>query len=154
VVYACALRKSRFSICAKDVRAIVACGFASLAAAVDSAPTGTPDAALSPVVVTATRLAQSSFDLPVAIDRVERIAIRQGQWQVNLSESLDAVPGASVESRQNYAQDLQISIRGFGARSSFGVRGVRLYSDGIPERCRMARASFRSSIWVRPITSK
>jgi iron complex outermembrane recepter protein len=97
-----------------------------------AAPTGTPDAALSPVVVTATRLAQSSFDLPVAIDRVERIAIRQGQLQVNLSESLDAVPGASVESRQNYAQDLQISIRGFGARSSFGVRGVRLYSDGIP----------------------
>ncbi|MGA2707103.1 MAG: TonB-dependent receptor family protein [Steroidobacteraceae bacterium] len=89
-------------------------------------------AALSPVVITATRLAQASFDLPVAIDRVERAAIQPGKLQVNLSESLDTVPGASVESRQNYAQDLQISIRGFGARSSFGVRGVRLYSDGIP----------------------
>ena len=42
------------------------------------------------------------------------------------------VPGVSAESRQNYAQDLQLSVRGFGARSSFGVRGVRLYSDGIP----------------------
>ncbi len=42
------------------------------------------------------------------------------------------MPGVSVQSRQNYAQDLQISSRGFGARSSFGVRGVRLYSDGIP----------------------
>jgi iron complex outermembrane receptor protein len=42
------------------------------------------------------------------------------------------VPGVSAESRQNYAQDEQLSVRGFGARSSFGVRGVRLYSDGIP----------------------
>src|SRR5208282_2012616 len=89
-------------------------------------------AALSPVVITATRLAQASFDLPVAIDRVERAAIQPGKLQVNLSESLDTVPGVSAESRQNYAQDLQISVRGFGARSSFGVRGVRLYSDGIP----------------------
>ena len=42
------------------------------------------------------------------------------------------VPGVSAQNRQNYAQDLQLSVRGFGARSSFGVRGVRLYSDGIP----------------------
>ncbi len=55
-----------------------------------------------------------------------------GQFQVNLSESLITVPGVSVQSRQNYAQDLQLSVRGFGARSSFGVRGLRLYSDGIP----------------------
>jgi iron complex outermembrane receptor protein len=45
---------------------------------------------------------------------------------------LITVPGVSVQSRQNYAQDLQLSVRGFGARSSFGVRGIRLYSDGIP----------------------
>jgi iron complex outermembrane receptor protein len=87
---------------------------------------------LSPVVVTATRIAESSFDLPVSIDRVDRRTIADGQLQVNLSESLITVPGVSVQSRQNYAQDLQLSIRGFGARSSFGVRGLRLYSDGIP----------------------
>src|SRR5690606_3799263 len=52
--------------------------------------------------------------------------------QVDLSERLDRVPGLLVRDRQNYAQDLQLSIRGFGARSSFGVRGVRLYVDGIP----------------------
>jgi hypothetical protein len=40
--------------------------------------------------------------------------------------------GLQIQNRQNYAQDLQISIRGFGARSTFGVRGVRLYVDGIP----------------------
>ena len=87
---------------------------------------------LSPIVVTATRFAESSLDLPVSIDRVDRRAIETGQLQVNLSESLITVPGVSVQSRQNYAQDLQLSIRGFGARSSFGVRGLRLYSDGIP----------------------
>jgi iron complex outermembrane recepter protein len=84
------------------------------------------------VVVTATRIAESSFDLPVSIDRVDRRTIASGQLQVNLSESLMTVPGVSAQSRQNYAQDLQLSVRGFGARSSFGVRGVRLYSDGIP----------------------
>jgi iron complex outermembrane recepter protein len=87
---------------------------------------------LSAVVVTATRIAQDSRDLPVSIDRVEARTIRLGQLQVNLSESLDTVPGVSAQNRQNYAQDLQLSVRGFGARSSFGVRGVRLYSDGIP----------------------
>ena len=87
---------------------------------------------LSAIVVTATRVAESSFDLPVSIDRVDRRAIATGQPQVNLSESLITVPGVSVQSRQNYAQDLQLSVRGFGARSSFGVRGLRLYSDGIP----------------------
>ena len=87
---------------------------------------------LSSIVVTATRISESSFDLPVSIDRVEGQAIHSGQLQVNLSESLITVPGVSVQSRQNYAQDLQLSIRGFGARFSFGVRGLRLYSDGIP----------------------
>jgi iron complex outermembrane receptor protein len=87
---------------------------------------------LAPIVITATRVAQSSADLPASIDRVSQEAIQTGQLQVNLSESLMTVPGVSAQSRQNYAQDLQLSVRGFGARSSFGVRGVRLYSDGIP----------------------
>jgi iron complex outermembrane receptor protein len=89
-------------------------------------------AALDAVVVTATRIAEQSRDLPVSVDRVDAKSIRDGQLQVNLSESLMTVPGVSAQSRQNYAQDLQMSVRGFGARSSFGVRGVRLYSDGIP----------------------
>jgi iron complex outermembrane receptor protein len=93
---------------------------------------GDSDVDLDPVVVTATRVATSSADLPVSIDRVSQQQIRDGQLQVNLSESLAVVPGINVQNRQNYAQDLQISVRGFGARSSFGVRGVRLYADGIP----------------------
>jgi len=57
---------------------------------------------------------------------------RERGTQINLSESLSRVPGISILNRQNYAQDLQLSIRGFGARSTFGIRGVRLIVDGIP----------------------
>src|SRR5204863_3696338 len=66
------------------------------------------------------------------IDRIYGDEIREGRAQVNLSESLGRVPGIAVQNRQNYAQDLQIQSRGFGARSTFGVRGIRLIADGIP----------------------
>jgi iron complex outermembrane recepter protein len=84
------------------------------------------------IVVTATRNPQTDFDLPIAIDTLSRQQIRDGQMLVNMSESLVRIPGIVAHNRQNYAQDLQISARGFGARSTFGVRGVRLYVDGIP----------------------
>ena len=84
------------------------------------------------VVVTATRVAQSAFDLPVSIDSLDRAQLQDGQLQVNLSEAMARIPGIVAQNRQNYAQDLQISSRGFGARASFGVRGLRLYADGIP----------------------
>jgi iron complex outermembrane receptor protein len=84
------------------------------------------------VVVTATRAPQPSLDIPASVDRVYGEDIRRDRQQVNLSESLGAVPGVAVQNRQNYAQDLQIQSRGFGARSTFGVRGIRLITDGIP----------------------
>jgi iron complex outermembrane receptor protein len=84
------------------------------------------------VVVTATRVDQPSLEIPASIDRVYAEEMREGRPQVNLSESMGRVPGLVVSNRQNYAQDLQISSRGFGARSTFGVRGIRLMSDGIP----------------------
>ncbi|MGB4812720.1 MAG: TonB-dependent receptor [Methylophilaceae bacterium] len=87
---------------------------------------------LAPVVVTATKNAQNSFDLPVAIDIVEKKDIQDGQLQMLLSESLIRVPGITAQNRNNQAQDPQISSRGFGSRSSFGVRGIRVYVDGIP----------------------
>jgi iron complex outermembrane receptor protein len=87
---------------------------------------------VAPIVVTPTRVEQSSFDLPVSIDAFDKEQIQQGQAQVNLSETLVRAPGVVANTRQNYAQDLQISIRGFGARSTFGVRGVRIIADGIP----------------------
>ena len=89
-------------------------------------------ARLAPVVVTATRTDERAFDLPASIDRIGVDAIRDGRAQVNISESLGGVAGLLARDRQNYAQDVQISVRGFGARSTFGIRGVRLYVDGIP----------------------
>jgi iron complex outermembrane receptor protein len=86
----------------------------------------------SPVVITATRVEQNSFDLPVAIDVVEKKDIQDGQLQMTLSESLIRVPGITAQNRTNQSQDPQISSRGFGSRSSFGVRGIRVYVDGIP----------------------
>jgi iron complex outermembrane receptor protein len=83
-------------------------------------------------VITATRIEERAFDLPVAIDSIDSTRIQQNQLQINLSESLSRVPGLVVQNRWNYAQDLQVSSRGFGARASFGVRGIRLYQDGIP----------------------
>jgi iron complex outermembrane recepter protein len=83
-------------------------------------------------VITGPRVPESSAQLPMSVDRLDQQQIQQGQLQVNLSESLDMLPGVNAQQRQNYAQDLQVSVRGFGARSSFGVRGVRLYTDGIP----------------------
>ena len=85
---------------------------------------------LAPVVVTATRTAQSPYDIPAAIDSVATPP--DGTLDVNLSERLQSIPGVTARDRQNYAQDTQISIRGFGARSTFGIRGIRLYTDGIP----------------------
>jgi len=86
----------------------------------------------APVVVTATRVEQNSFDLPVSIDVVDGETIREGQPRINLSETAVRIPGVVVSNRNNPAQDIAISTRGFGARSAFGVRGVRLYADGIP----------------------
>lgn len=87
---------------------------------------------LSPVVVTATRIEQNSFDLPVSIDAIDGETLREGQLQVNMSENAARIPGVIINNRNNPAQDLAIQVRGFGARSAFGVRGVRLYADGIP----------------------
>ncbi len=87
---------------------------------------------LEPVVITGTYTPGTRFDLPFSVDTVDRAQITDGQLGVNLSEVLARVPGLVVQNRQNYAQDLQISSRGYGARSAFGIRGLKLLSDGIP----------------------
>lgn len=69
---------------------------------------------------------------PASITLIDGERLRDRHLKVNLSEALNATPGLQLQNRQNYAQDLQLSIRGFGARSSFGVRGIQIYVDGIP----------------------
>jgi iron complex outermembrane recepter protein len=84
------------------------------------------------VVISASRVEQKRFDAPASIDAVEVDAMHRASPLVNMSELLSAVPGIQTRERQNYAQDLQLSVRGFGTRSTFGVRGVRILIDGIP----------------------
>lgn len=87
---------------------------------------------LAPVEVSAGLVNSPIFSTPASIDLIEGEQLRNASMQVDLSERLEHVPGLLIRNRHNYAQDLQLSIRGFGARSTFGVRGVRLYVDGIP----------------------
>ncbi|MDO8375815.1 MAG: TonB-dependent receptor [Aquabacterium sp.] len=84
------------------------------------------------VVITGSARAQRVLDAPFAITAIDATALRDAGPMVNLSEVMAQVPGVVVNNRNNYAQDLQISSRGFGARAPFGVRGLRLYADGIP----------------------
>ncbi len=94
----------------------------------------TPDGAAAPqsVTITATRVATPAFDVPASIDLVTLAPDTDTRPGINISETLGGVPGLLARDRQNYAQDVQISVRGFGARSTFGIRGVRIYIDGIP----------------------
>ena len=89
-------------------------------------------AAQEAVVITASGTERRVFDTPYAVGVVTAEDMRAAGSMVNLSEVLGRVPGIVANNRSNYAQDLQINSRGFGARASFGVRGMRLYSDGIP----------------------
>ncbi|HET6631614.1 MAG TPA: TonB-dependent receptor [Rhodanobacteraceae bacterium] len=91
-----------------------------------------PTVELPGIVVTATRQARPAFAVPAAIDAVQLGRIQRTTADINPSEYLRQVPGVLARDRQNYAQDEQVSIRGFGSRATFGVRGVRLYVDGIP----------------------
>jgi iron complex outermembrane recepter protein len=84
------------------------------------------------VIITASGAERRVMDTPYAVGVVDAQSLRDAGAMVNLSEALARVPGLVVNNRSNYAQDLQISSRGFGARASFGVRGLRLYADGIP----------------------
>lgn len=102
-------------------------------AAAIAAETDSPSASqLEEVTVTATRVEKSALRVPAAVSAVTEDELQSGRQQLGLDESLGSVPGLFFQNRYNFAQDLRISIRGFGARSNFGIRGLRIYSDGVP----------------------
>ena len=86
---------------------------------------------LPTIKVEATRTDTTSMETPASIFRIDMPKNDQSA-QVNLTEVVKGIPSVQLRNRENYAQDLQLSMRGFGARSTFGVRGIRLYTDGIP----------------------
>jgi iron complex outermembrane receptor protein len=122
-------RAQRRSIRLRAVGAWLGFVGAGCAAFADAADTSVET---SPVVVTGTRTEANSFDLPMSIDSIPRSDIQAGKLEVNVSEVLNRAPGTYVQNRDTFAQEQQISIRGFGARSQFGTRGVKLLADGIP----------------------
>jgi iron complex outermembrane recepter protein len=106
-------------LCATGVQAVVA-------DEADSSP------APREVVITATRIEADPFNIPAAITSVSGDQLRNDALGVNLADDVASVPGLLARNRNNYAQDQQVSIRGIGANSAFGIRGVRVYQDGIP----------------------
>ncbi|HYW03053.1 MAG TPA: TonB-dependent receptor [Gammaproteobacteria bacterium] len=99
--------------------------------AAGSAPGNGSPAPAGAITVSAPRLKQPLNQTPAAISVVTRRQM-QGQQGLALDESLDRVPGTFFQDRYNFAQDLRISIRGFGARANFGIRGIKILVDGIP----------------------
>ena len=96
-----------------------------------AAPNAEPAVQLPTIKVEATRTDTTYMETPASIFRVDMPQNDQSA-QVNLTEVVKGIPSVQLRNRENYAQDLQLSMRGFGARSTFGVRGIRLYTDGIP----------------------
>jgi iron complex outermembrane receptor protein len=87
---------------------------------------------LKEIIVQSGRLEQKQFDAPASIFTIDSDTLRASGPQVNISDVLSSAPGVVALNRNNYAQDVQISIRGFGSRAAFGLRGIRLITDGIP----------------------
>lgn len=92
----------------------------------------TQDVTVLPTLhVEATRTDTTYLQTPASVFRIDAPQVDTSS-QVNLTEVVKGIPSLQLRNRENYAQDLQLSMRGFGARSTFGVRGIRLYVDGIP----------------------
>lgn len=87
--------------------------------------------AVDELTVSATRVERNLLTLPVSVSTVDADDI-QRRAMLGLDESLLRVPGMFFQGRYNSSQDLRISIRGFGARSNFGIRGIKVYVDGLP----------------------
>ncbi|HQU98159.1 MAG TPA: TonB-dependent receptor [Nitrosomonas sp.] len=88
---------------------------------------------LNPINVTATRSERSPTQIPNSITQFNRTTVQEYQPGATLDEFARNTPGVFFQNQFNFAQDLRIAIRGFGARSPFGVRGIQMRVDGIPQ---------------------
>ncbi|MFQ5698777.1 MAG: TonB-dependent receptor family protein [Myxococcota bacterium] len=82
--------------------------------------------------VRTSRARRALLESPQAVSVVDREELSRGRPGLGLNEALDGVPGVLAQSAENFAQDPRISIRGYGARAPFGIRGLRVYLDGVP----------------------
>jgi iron complex outermembrane receptor protein len=83
--------------------------------------------------ITVTRAPEPLERVPYAVGVLDRTALQRGQQTVGVDEALNNLPGVVVSNRYNFSLDQRISIRGFGSRSNFGVRGLKILLDGVPQ---------------------
>jgi iron complex outermembrane receptor protein len=121
------MRTQRLLLCHLGI--LLGAGWLPLRAQTDTLPTQT----LSGVTVSVARLEAPVHRVPMAVTTMQVSKLANTYQQLSLQEHLLEVPGLYTMNANNYAQDLRISIRGFGARSAFGIRGVKLVVDGVPE---------------------
>ena len=107
--------------------------FGALTLSVSAHAQDVDEGVLDEIVVTATRIESTVRDAGRSISVVGKDRIQLATQQLGLDEALAGIPGLYMQNRYNFAQDLRISLRGFGARSSFGIRGIKVIVDGIPE---------------------
>tara|TARA_Y100000741_G_scaffold188799_1_gene143665 strand:- start:1463 stop:3493 length:2031 start_codon:yes stop_codon:yes gene_type:complete len=88
---------------------------------------------LKEVIVSITKLKDSLINTPFSISSKNYSNFQNYTQQFNLSEYIENIPGVFISNDHNYAQDSRISIRGFGSRANFGIRGIKLIVDGVPE---------------------
>ena len=88
---------------------------------------------LPPTTVSVTRTALPLTKVPQSIETIDRAQISRARPTWGLDEALGNVPGVYAANRYNFSQDQRISIRGFGFRSAFSVRGIKILVDGIPQ---------------------
>ena len=91
------------------------------------------DYQLKEVTVSAPRLPESKASIPMSITELDSASLPSSNQNLSIKEYLQTVPGVYVQNAYNFAQDARISIRGFGATAAFGIRGIKLIVDGIPE---------------------
>ncbi len=125
-------RRPSVCACAAAVLAIAATSPARDARAQSDDGAPAPADAVERVIVTTSGAERRIADTPYAVGSVDAAELRAAGPLINLSEALSRIPGIVANNRSNYAQDLQLHSRGFGARATFGVRGLRLIADGIP----------------------
>jgi len=121
------------------IATIVTAAAAAAAAAQEPTPADTAGrdtsrvARLPEIEVSVTRTPEPLARVPYAVGVLDRAELQRGQQTLGLDEALNNIPGVVVSNRYNFSLDQRISIRGFGARSNFGVRGIKVLLDGIPQ---------------------
>ncbi len=119
----------------RSILSAIFLGCALISAAGQSPADTLPDpvVALKPVEISAARLTHTELDAPLAVTVLDKTRLQLATQQLSPYEVLGSVPGVFAMNPDNFSQDLRISIRGFGARSAFGIRGIRVFTDGLPE---------------------